>query len=128
VQCGECTVAEAAERYAVSTAALERWLRRQRETGQCAAAPHAGGPARKLAGLTEVIRAAIEEMPDITLAELCEQVRQDHGVSSSRSMMCREVARLDLPVKKSRSTPVNGTRPKSSSNARPSGRTSQGGM
>ena len=89
VQKGECTVADAAERYAVSPASLERWLRRQRETGQCVAQPHAGGPVRKLAALDDVIRAAIEVTPDITLMELCEQARQDHGVSSSRSMMCR---------------------------------------
>lgn len=121
VRSGACTVAAAAERYGVSTASLERWLRQQRETGQCAARPHAGGPARKLAGLAKTLRAAIRAQPDISLAELCEQVRQSHGISASPSMMCREVARLALTRKKSRSTPASGTRPRSDASGRHSG-------
>jgi transposase len=47
---------------------------------------------------------------DATLRELCARVQQAGGVASNPSMMCRELQRLDLPRKKSRSTIANGTR------------------
>ena len=128
VQSGACTVAEAAERYAVSTAALERWLRLKRETGQCAARAHAGGTTRKLAALSEMIRVTIQAQPDISLAELCEQVRQSHGLSASPSMMCREVARLGLTRKKRRFTPASETRQRCKSSARRFDRRLRDGM
>ncbi len=54
------------------------------------------------------IRAAVKAQPDATLQELCERVEQATQIQSDPSMMCRELARLKLPRKKSRSTPVNG--------------------
>jgi len=114
VERGECTVSEAAERYEVSTAALERWLRRKRLTGSCGASAHAGGIPRTLAQTSETIRARVQRQPDVTLHELCAQVERDHGITSSPSMMCREVAHLDLRRKKSRSTPVSATPRRSS--------------
>jgi len=71
---------------------------------------HAGGPVRKLAVAEAVIRAAVKAQPDATLQELCERVEEQTGIQSDRSMMCREVARLKLPRKKSRSMPASGTR------------------
>ena len=109
VERGECTVPEAAERYEISTAALERWLRQKRLTGSCAALAHAGGTPRKLAPADDTIRARVQRQPDVTLDELCDQVEREHGITSSPSMMCREVAHLDLRRKKSRSTPASGT-------------------
>ena len=71
---------------------------------------HGGGPSRKLAAAEAVIRAAVKAQPDTTLQELCERVEEETGIQSDRSMMCRELARLKLPRKKSRSMPANGTR------------------
>lgn len=110
VASGECSVPQAAKRYKVSEPSLERWLTRKRATGSCAPLPHAGGPLCKLAAAEAVIRAAVKAQPDATLTELCERVEQDCKIQADPSMMCRELARLELPRKKSRFTPASGTR------------------
>ena len=109
VESGECNIPEAARRYKVSEPTLERWVARQRRTGTCGPLLHAGGPARKLADAEAVIRAAVKAQPDATLQELCEQVEKKTQIRSNPSMMYRELVRLQLPRKKSRSMPVSGT-------------------
>jgi transposase len=103
-------VPEAAKRFRVSEPSLERWLARKRATGSCAPLPHAGGVTRKLAAAEAVIRAAVKAHPDATLSELCERVAERTSIKADPSMMCRELARLKLPLKKSRFMPVSATR------------------
>jgi len=110
VEGGECNIPEAARRYKVSEPSIERWVARKRKTGSCAPLPHAGGPARKLATAEAVIRAAVKAQPDATLQELCERVEKEAKIQSDPSMMYRELVRLKLPRKKSRSMPASGTR------------------
>jgi transposase len=110
VESGECNIPEAARRYKVSEPSIERWLGRKRATGSSAPLPHAGGVPRKLANAAAVIRAAVKAQPDATLQELCERVKRETKIKSDPSMMCRELARLKLPRKKSRSMPASGTR------------------
>ncbi len=110
VEHGDCTIPEAARRYQVSEPSLERWLARKRNTGSCAPLPHAGGVQRKLATAEAAVRAAVKTQPDATLQELCERVEQATKVKSDPSMMCRELAHLKLPRKKSRSMPASGRR------------------
>jgi transposase len=110
VESGECNIPEAARRYKVSEPSLERWLARQRKTGTCAPLPHAGGPVRKLARAEEAICAAVKAQPDATLPELCEVIEKETKIKSAPSMMQRELVRLKLPRKKSRSMPASGTR------------------
>jgi transposase len=109
VESGECNIPQAARRYKVSEPSLERWLAQYRKTGTCAPLPHAGGPARKLARAEAAIRAAVKAQPDATLQELCEAVEKETKIKSSSSMMQRELVRLKLPRKKSRSMPVSET-------------------
>jgi len=110
VESDECTIPEAARRFKVSEPSVERWLARKRATGSWAPRPHAGGVPRTLAAAEAVIRAAVKTQPDATLHELCERVEHETKLKSDPSMMCRELARLKLPLKKSRSTPANATR------------------
>ncbi|MGZ9222285.1 MAG: helix-turn-helix domain-containing protein [Anaerolineales bacterium] len=110
LESGECNIPEAARRYKVSEPTIERWVARKRRTGTCAPLPHAGGPARKLAGAEAVIRAAVKAQPDATLQELCEVVEKETKIKSDPSMMGRELVWLKLPRKKSRSMPASGTR------------------
>ena len=109
VESGECNIPEAGRRYKVSEPTIERWLARQRKTGDCAPLPYAGGPSRKLASAEAAIRAAVKAQPDATLQELCELVEKETKIQSNSSMMYRELVRLKLPRKKSRSTPASGT-------------------
>jgi len=110
VESGECNIPAAARRYKVSAPTIERWLARKRSIGTCAPLPYAGGPTRKLASAETVIRAAVKAQPDATLQELCERVEKKTKIKSNSSMMYRELVRLKLPRKKSRSMPANGTR------------------
>jgi transposase len=110
VEYGECNIPAAARRYKVSEPTIERWVARKRRTGTCARLPHAGGPARKLASAEAAIRAAVKAQPDATLQELCEYVEKETKIKSDPSMMYRELLRLKLPRKKSRSMPASGTR------------------
>jgi transposase len=110
VESGECNIPQAAKRYKVSEPSLERWLAQYRKTGNCAPLAHAGGPDRKLATAEAAIRAAVKAQPDATLQELCELVEKETKIKSAPSMMQRELVRLKLPRKKSRSMPASETR------------------
>jgi transposase len=110
VESGEYNIPAAARRYKVSEPSIERWLARKRSSGTCAPLPYAGGPTRKLASAEAAIRAAVKAQPDATLQELCERVEKKTKIKSNSSMMYRELVRLQLPRKKSRSMPANGTR------------------
>lgn len=110
VESGACNIPEAARRYKVSEPSIERWLARKRRTGDCAPLPHAGGVPRQLATAGTAIRAAVKAQPDATLQELCETVEKETKIKSDPSMMYRELVRLKLPRKKSRSLPASETR------------------
>ena len=110
VESGECNIPAAARRYKVSEPSIERWLARKRSIGTCAPLPYAGGPTRKLASAEAVIRAAVKAQSEASLQELCERVEKETKIKSNASMMYRELVRLKLPRKKSRSLPANGTR------------------
>jgi len=91
---------QVAQTFGVSRSFAQKLLRRWRETGSAAALPHGGGRPRTLARDTRRIRAEVKRQSDATLAELCERVEQAGGPSSSPSMMCRELQRLNLRRKK----------------------------
>ena len=110
IESGECNIPEAARRYKVSEPTIERWVARKRTIGTCAPLPHAGGVPRQLASAEAVIRAAVKAQPDATLQELGEYVGKETKIKSDPSRMCRELAWLKLPRKKSRSMPASGTR------------------
>jgi len=97
---GEGTEAEVAARFGIHKSTLEKWLYRRRDSGSCAALPHASGPARTLQACDDFLRAEVKKQPDVSLAELCERVEAVRGLSASVSMMCRELQILDLPRKK----------------------------
>jgi transposase len=89
-----------ADTYGVSRSYVQKVWRGWRDTGQRAARPHGGGRRRTLAAYVEQIRAEVEQQPDVALAELCERLARGHNLRASRSMMCRELQRLNLPRKK----------------------------
>jgi transposase len=96
--------------FGISESTIEKWTRRQRETGSLAPAAHAGGTPRVLAPHQTFLRAAVKGQPDITLDELCTAVAKELKLSVSPSMVSRELSQLDVPRKKSRSTTANGRR------------------
>jgi transposase len=89
---------------------VEKLWQRFRGSGSSAAQPHAGGRQRVLKDHTALLRHAVEQQPDATLEELRERIAAAQGPLVSPATICRELQRLRLPVKKSRSTQRNGTR------------------
>ena len=111
LESGEDTQPEIAENFHVSLRFVENLWRRWRSSGSYEALPHGGGNKRVLAECESIIRAAVANQPDITLEQLCEKVAAVKGLKASKSMMCREVKRLNLPLKKNRSMTHKEIRP-----------------
>lgn len=108
VQTNEETQEEIAVRFCVSTSFVEKLWHRYRTTGTYEAKPHSGGRARLLKNVGDVIRRIVREEPDLTLSELAERVaRETAGEPVSEAVMCVELQRLKLPLKKSRSMRQN---------------------
>ena len=110
LEAGEETQAEIAERFGVSKSTVEKWWYRWQATDSCAALPITHGPVRTLQTCEAVIRAEVQQQPDVTLGELCERVVEQCAISASPSMMCRTLQHLCLPRKKSRSTIASAIR------------------
>jgi transposase len=99
-----------AELMGISESTVEKWTRRERETGSVAASPHAGGVARVLAPQADFLRAAVKAQPDISLDELCVCIQGELKLRVNSSMVSRELTRLGLRRKKRASTTVSGKR------------------
>ncbi len=91
--------AEAARLFGVGTATIERWRRRQRESGTLA--PRPGRPRRIGPRHIAALTAPVQGHPDATLAEHCARWEAAHGVRLSEATMSRALARLGWPLKKS---------------------------
>jgi len=100
VEAGAQSRPELAETFQVSESTIDKWMKRWRDTGSVAALPFAGGRQRALKACAADIRAEVKQQADVTLAELCERVKAQTGVTASRSMMARELQVLALPRKK----------------------------
>jgi transposase len=107
--------------FAVSTSWIRRLVQRRRETGSIAPKPQRHGPLPALSDrqrqrLADLVR----RRPDATLAELRAQLAAGVGTTT----IWREVTRLGLTLKKSRSGPASRTAPTSGSGGSSSRRTS----
>ena len=111
VESGQYNQVEVSEQYQVSLSFVEKLCRQQRVTGDITPKRYTPGRKRVLEPYNAWICTSVNEQPDITLDELCERLEEEHGISVHPSMMWRQVMRLKLPLKKSRSTTVRGIRP-----------------
>ena len=93
--------AEAARLFGVGTATIERWRRRQRETGRVAPRRRPGRPPRIAPAQAAALTAQVRAHPDGTLAEHCARWQREQGVSLSTATMSRALARLGWPLKQS---------------------------
>jgi putative transposase len=109
-QRGEGTQRGLAERFGVSGTFVVDLLRRFRQTGSVEPKPRGGGQQPRLdANHLEVVTALVKKDPDATLDEMIERVAEQTGVRVSNPTMSRVLTRLNLPRKKSRSTPASAT-------------------
>lgn len=90
------SVADVAGRFEISETTVRKFLK-LRESGSLKPKPPSGGPPPSLDDDDrERLRAAVDEQPDATLAELKERCRLD----VSESTVCRELQKLDRPRKR----------------------------
>jgi transposase len=103
------SIRQAASVFLVSTATIERWRRRARETGDLRPAPIPGRP--RLIGETDLPRfdAQLTAYPDATLAEHCRRWQEQTGVQLSVSAMFHTINRRQWTLKKNVLSPVNAT-------------------
>ena len=91
----------AAERFGIAVSSAVRWVRAWRSEGRVTALPQ-GGDLRShyIEAYRDVILAAVEAEVDITLVELAELLRIQHGASFAPSTVWRFLDRHDLTFKK----------------------------
>ena len=100
VEQGEMTIGEVAEVFSVGKTFVKKMLHLQRAGEDLAPRP-GGGSAPKLTDLDRaVLREAVAEQPDVTLAE-CQAVLAVQGSGRvSVPTICRALQQLELPRKK----------------------------
>lgn len=91
----------AAKRFSVGIASAIRWVREWRETGSASAKPQAGDRrSRRIDAFREVILTAVEDQVDVTLVEVAEMLRAEHGVSFAASTIWRFLDGHAMTLKK----------------------------
>ena len=100
----------AAERFGVGVATAIRWLRAWRDEGRSTALPM-GGDVRshRVEAFSDTILAAIKAQKDITLAELADMLRRDHGATFASSTIWRFLDRHAVTFKKNGARQRAGT-------------------
>jgi transposase len=108
---GKGTLGELAERFDVSLPYVKKISAQRRRNGQMERQQQrVRGPASKVTEAMEAfLRAQLEAVSDRTLAELQQAVWAELKVSISLAQLWRALRRMDLRLKKSRSTPANKT-------------------
>jgi transposase len=93
--------AAATRTFGVSDRTLRRWRQERRETGRNGPRTRAGRTRAIPPAQEPALRAQVAQHPDATLAEHGVLWARTHGVHLSTATMCRAIARVRLPLKKS---------------------------
>jgi len=98
----------AARRFGVSVASAVRWMAEYLAGGRTAAKPQ-GGDRRsaRIEAQADLLRGAIRETPDITLAELRERLIAERGESFAISTIHQFYRRHEITFKKRRRMPAS---------------------
>jgi transposase len=100
----------AAARFGIGAASAIRWVREWRETGTTCAKPQGGDRrSHRIEAYRDVILAAIEKQTDITLVEMAEMLRVEHGAGFAASTIWRFLDRHAMTVKKNSTRERAGT-------------------
>lgn len=93
----------AAKRFGVAAASAVRWVRAWRTTGVKHAKPQGGDKrSHRIEAYRDTILAAVAAQVDITLAELADLLRREHGEGFAPSTVWRFLDRHARTVKKNR--------------------------
>lgn len=103
------SIREVAERFEVSTSYVSKVRGRCRRLGETAPRAQCSHTPQKLGGLQEQLRARVAEANDLTLDQLREWLRCEHGMSVCHGTMFNALQRLGLRLKKRRSRPASSS-------------------
>ncbi len=93
----------AAARFGIGISTAIRWVRVWRETGGTRAMPKGGDlRSHRIEAHAATILAAVEAQKDITLAELANLLKREHGLCCAPSTVHRFFQRHCISVKKNR--------------------------
>ena len=92
--------AEIAQTFAISTAAIKRYLKLRRETGHLLPKAIPGRPALKAAALQAGLREQLEANPDATRQQHCQMWFERTGTKVSTASISRARAALGWTRKK----------------------------
>lgn len=97
---GNTSIREVAKRFLVGPDTVRRLLKQHRETGDLT--PQKCGTKQRsvLSEYEEAVIKIVEEHPDFTLWQYCEQIKEQLGVDVSTSMMDRFCHQHNLTLKK----------------------------
>ena len=119
---GEGSLRELAERFGVSSPYAWKISAQRKRTGQVERVEQRHGPESKVTGAMEQqLRTWVRQQPDLTLVEIQERLWETGRLPISVPRVWQVLRRLQLPLKKSHSTPRNKTRRKTGSGGRRGG-------
>ena len=96
----EGSIRQVAVRFKVSRSFVQKLLKQHQTLGSVTPLPHGGGTVPKLAAHIPTVEKLLEENNDATLPELCQNLKEQTGISISPSTLCRFLQRLKLTRKK----------------------------
>jgi transposase len=94
---------EIAPLFNVSVSYIYKALARRRKTGETTVCCQRHGPLPKLAPYDGALRARVEAIPDTTINELRLWLLSEHKIKVSNTCVWKQMGRLGLTLKKSRS-------------------------
>ena len=116
---GEGSEARLAQRFRVSVSYVKKIRRQLRHTGQMERVAHHPGRKPKLTEpVRQQLRRWLEQQPDLTLAELQEQLRQHTRLAVSLPSLWVVLRKIGLRLKKSHSTRKSATRKRTGNGAK----------
>ena len=124
---GEGTLEQLAERFSVSTPWAWKISAQRKRSGRMERVEQRRGTVRKVtAEVEQRLREWVQAQPDLTLAELQQKLEKAHPLQVSIGRLWQVLRQMGLRLKKSRSTPANATRKRSSRGGKPSSKPSAG--
>jgi Transposase and inactivated derivatives len=124
---GEGTLEQLAERFSVSAPWAWKISAQRKRSGQMERTEQRRGGGRKVTGEVQAqLRGWVQSQPDTTLTELQQKLEKAQHLHVSLGRLWQVLRQMGLRLKKSRSTPANATRKRTSSGDKPSSKRSAG--
>lgn len=99
-EAGNTSIRKVAERFMVTKRTVQRLIQQHRETGDLTPKKVGTKKTSPLEEYKEIIVETVEQHPDWTLWQYCEEIAEKTGVSVSAGSMSRFLAKHNLTLKK----------------------------